>query len=438
MPPTSNIRRLVRQTQRSPGEVFARVEALIFGMATVRIGGGGARLTNLPVMGGTINVGDTVLVDYSSETPTVRPIGVATELALEGTGPSGAEPRPLTKGDVSFSVFGSYPQAVYSGDTVTVSFADSRFDTEAFLDTENPTYVTIPYDGFYYFSAHVGLDVDTSSGITNELPSYFWITLTSSIQGTFATGEGIAVDSTTDIVPAIGFVTAHLACISGEKISLSVQNNTGEDGTLSVHAQGAYPRLMGYRIDRNREIAAPASAVSPEYDDSDVEIRGNSGYLHYADKDGAYARALANMDDTSDVDLTMDFQFETIDGSGVFRVWLRSSLDWYDRQTPTTGYELAINCTGSWSIHRVESGVRTQLDSVTTSPTTNVQQLHFQVSGNYIRASVWLESESEPVSWDSETNDTGGFTTAGGLQLGYFRNTGENHMVIDNLYAVAP
>jgi len=66
-------------------------------------------------------------------------------------------------------------------------------------------------------------------------------------------------------------------------------------------------------------------------------------------------------------------------------------------------------------------------------------KLRFQCNGANIRARIWYASESEPGTWDIDVNDTGGFTTAGTLQLGYFRQVnGPHKLYIDNVSVHAP
>ena len=68
----SHLRRPVRNTIRSGSVVYAEVEAYTNGLATVRLGG--TRLTNLSVIGGVVQPGDSVYLDYSAGRPYVRPL----------------------------------------------------------------------------------------------------------------------------------------------------------------------------------------------------------------------------------------------------------------------------------------------------------------------------------------------------------------------------
>lgn len=57
---------------RSGNYQYGIVEGVNNGLATVRLSTGGTRLTNLSIIGATPQIGATVIVDYSSNTPYVR------------------------------------------------------------------------------------------------------------------------------------------------------------------------------------------------------------------------------------------------------------------------------------------------------------------------------------------------------------------------------
>lgn len=77
----SHVRRPVRRTLTRGSIIHATVEQFQFGLATVRLAGNGARLTNLSTIGGEVAVGDSVLVDYSAGIkPIVRPLFLEEEL----------------------------------------------------------------------------------------------------------------------------------------------------------------------------------------------------------------------------------------------------------------------------------------------------------------------------------------------------------------------
>ena len=73
----STLRRPVRLTVERGAKMYATVEHVIYGHATVRFANNGARMTSLPIIGADVNAGDQVVVDYSAEgTPYVRPLTI--------------------------------------------------------------------------------------------------------------------------------------------------------------------------------------------------------------------------------------------------------------------------------------------------------------------------------------------------------------------------
>jgi hypothetical protein len=69
------MREQFRRTIQRGTVVYATVEEYHGGLATVRLTGGGNRLTNLSTLGATVTVGERVTVDYSQGiTPIVRPL----------------------------------------------------------------------------------------------------------------------------------------------------------------------------------------------------------------------------------------------------------------------------------------------------------------------------------------------------------------------------
>ena len=82
-----SLRREFRQQLTKGAWTWATVESTALGKATVRLAKNGARLTNLPILGEGVSVGQRVVVDYSAEgTPIVRPwtiLGSELEDAVE-------------------------------------------------------------------------------------------------------------------------------------------------------------------------------------------------------------------------------------------------------------------------------------------------------------------------------------------------------------------
>jgi hypothetical protein len=69
-----HLRARVVSATRSANQVRAKVIDVAPGKATVRIAGRGAVLTMLTVIGGSVSVDQTVLVDYSGSAPLVKAV----------------------------------------------------------------------------------------------------------------------------------------------------------------------------------------------------------------------------------------------------------------------------------------------------------------------------------------------------------------------------
>jgi hypothetical protein len=109
-----SIRRHIRKALQTGTTIYARVEDVSLGLATVRLGGIGVRLTNLSTVGGEVAVGDTVIVDYSAGVnPIVRPLFVQDEPEELPLGISVPE-TPIDDEDIS-----TFQDTWYSWETET-------------------------------------------------------------------------------------------------------------------------------------------------------------------------------------------------------------------------------------------------------------------------------------------------------------------------------
>ena len=80
-----SIKTIIRRTVDGGAYTYGIVESYVLGLATVRLAEGGARLTGIPVTS-NVRAGDVVIVDYTSDVPSVR----------RNTGPArGRRVRPL-------------------------------------------------------------------------------------------------------------------------------------------------------------------------------------------------------------------------------------------------------------------------------------------------------------------------------------------------------
>lgn len=145
--------------------VYAIVEEINLGLATVRLCKGGARLTQLPVIGGQVLVGERVIVDYSSNVPpVVRPIeehppyddeifDIAPMLPLwQDEEEEDLPPVYWKGGDHGAQVF------AFGGGTIAndvVYWNQMAYDTDGFYTKLSPV-IKIPAPGFYFFVADVG------------------------------------------------------------------------------------------------------------------------------------------------------------------------------------------------------------------------------------------------------------------------------------------
>ena len=66
-----SIKKLVRQSFYQGVYLYAVVESVSLGRATVRLANGGARLTNLTVIGKLPDIGDNVIIDYAAGVPPI-------------------------------------------------------------------------------------------------------------------------------------------------------------------------------------------------------------------------------------------------------------------------------------------------------------------------------------------------------------------------------
>jgi hypothetical protein len=439
---------------------MAVVEDISLGYATVRLANRGARLTGLPVLGGAVVVGESVIVDYSGGTPPlVRPITtpyIDPTAELEGA-PFG-EGLDEIQSDVSFKVYADTERSVGTS-YGQVQWDTVEFQTETFFSIGSPSVLTIPFDGYYFICANVGVqgfadwrsmiaglqwgDEYTDDAIEDFKrkvgPQRVWGELRGSEGGTF----GFNIEGSMDLDPSrVTTLNVHgmLPGIAGEEVSLWLRHTDPDVSTVDLkYVSGLYSRIWGFRMTHGGWTDAGGYAYGTvPGDDSDIEIQANMGYLHVSDEASqTYARGIAQVGDWSSLELTLDFRFEDVDHGAVLRLQLRSTRDWANWETPTRCYELSLNNTGGFGLHRVEGGSRTGIGSVNRGGSILDHKLRFRADGTNIKAKVWLASESEP-GWDLEVSDAGGFTDPGGLQLGFFDTTGDHKLHIDNLYLDEP
>jgi hypothetical protein len=164
-----SIRRTIRKALQTGTTMYAKVEETNLGLATVLLGGTGARMTNLSTVGGPVVIGDTVIVDWSAGiNPIVRPLFIEEDPEELPPGVSAPE-NVLEEEDISTfqdSLAGGWFNPPYWSLTVGVPYIwfggrydwwDSQFYQEYF-DSANicknvaifeDGVMTIPRDGKY-------------------------------------------------------------------------------------------------------------------------------------------------------------------------------------------------------------------------------------------------------------------------------------------------
>lgn len=159
--------RPVRNTARFGSMIHATVESVALGQATVRLANSNARLTNLPIVGSSVIVGQPVVVEMATEGhPFVRPITVsaeeitlekldATEEETDGTVfPKKPIYAKITRETTSFQFdawftefFGEHSEYNYFEFNSTVK------DTNSLVQTDDETGFTcfrVSYAGYYH------------------------------------------------------------------------------------------------------------------------------------------------------------------------------------------------------------------------------------------------------------------------------------------------
>jgi len=158
----SKLRRTIRKTHQSGAWVYATLEAIANGYAAARLATNGARVSNIPVTSPELQVGDLVILDYSSGIPPViipaagRETIIAT--ALQTVKASASEPTiPLiTSTDIGVKLKGC--SNVGAGESwETIRFTDVVWDTAMFFDPLYPSRITFKVAGIYLMNAHIGI-----------------------------------------------------------------------------------------------------------------------------------------------------------------------------------------------------------------------------------------------------------------------------------------
>lgn len=181
----SIIKRQVRQAHQSGVFVYATVEELNLGLATVRLISTGARLTNLPVIGGEIVKGQRVIIDYASGTsPRVRAVQVPL-----AESPSVLPDAPVAKpaigevpvGGAGVRVSGVSDEIMSPNVWYDLSWTSLVYDTtDGYMySSGEPKYIALPYVGAYMWVLDIAWDATTYHfGDIETYSREFWISET--------------------------------------------------------------------------------------------------------------------------------------------------------------------------------------------------------------------------------------------------------------------
>lgn len=435
----------VKTTGKAGSFVYGTLQEITNGYGTVLITGSGQILTNLPILSDNLVVGQVVIVDYSSGTPPfIRGHGtVTTQEQKQIIIGLDAIQQDVMIEDVSAYIMGRTDQIISKFSTVLI-FSQASFDEYSMFDPYNPGVLLLPYEGVYYVSAQVIVE-----GITCEYSfnNRVWMSIDGSIYGQVAisaTNQYQYAPSEAIIASVQGVITG----AQGEAVTVSawLDSNFGQPtADILPNHYGPYAALSPcveiFKVGGGFYMSSVGGLFVEEfpsyYDPPKIEIQGNTGYM-YVTGELSYARAIAQTTEQSNQNLVTDFRFQKTDeGESYFSVFLKTSSDWLNWCTPTTGYELQISSTGGYSVWRYDSGVQTLLDTYNTNPTTAWQKLEFEVNGSNIYAKVWVKNESEP-SWQVSYADGSPISSAGRMQLGLFNLTGARWCKVDNLSLTSP
>lgn len=435
----------VKSTGKAGNFVYGILQEIRNGHGTVLITGSGQRLTNLALLSDNLEVGQTVIVDYSSGVPPfIRGHGTATSQEQKEVivGLDSIQQDIMIE-DVSASVMGRTDQIIGHYQTL-LTFSTAVFDEYSMFDPYNPGFLLIPYEGVYYVTAQIiveGIHCDYSFNnrvwMSINGSNYGQVAISSTHQYQYAPSSAIIASVQGVITAAEGelvSVSAWLDSSFGQNTADILPNHYGPYAALS-------PCMEIFKVGGGFYISSVGGLFTSEfpqyYDPPVIEIQGNTGYM-YVTGELVYARAIAQTTKQSNQNLVTDFRFQEVEeGESYFSVFLKTSSDWLNWSTPTTGYELQISSTGGYSVWRYDAGIQTLLASHNTNATTAWQKLEFEVNGTSIKAKVWAKAGSEP-SWQVDYTDGSPISSAGRMQLGHFNLSGARWCRIDNLTLTTP
>lgn len=255
----NKLRKSVRQSHRSGSKVFATVEEVHMGMATVILSGPGSRITGLSVVGSPVSPGQRVMIDYSTGTPPV--VRAISSLSPTITGSnlnanSGIDQGYNTPADKGMCAIRTSPDDIeipYQT-TIDVPFEGTLWDTDGFWHITDPTKFYVPLSGLYLIVAHAGFGVtEDDKGYADNAPDYAWENMpwkTFSIQIATSTGTQAKVKNHTiwdGTEKAAFFVTTHLILIANDWLKMQVSHESPSSISrwlVTDTINHIYPRML--------------------------------------------------------------------------------------------------------------------------------------------------------------------------------------------------
>ena len=175
--------KLVKRTHDSGSWTYGVVEGIGINTATIRLMPAGTRLTNLPIAGSRIKVGDTVMVDYASGKPIIRPItpnkydnseglfGFASPgfsgfpaRPMQPLDPNSASPLPIgNPTDIGCRVWAYAYTEMDCGSEYNLQFRATDYDTNEFYDVGDDENLLVKIPGLYICILRIGFAVNNTA-----------------------------------------------------------------------------------------------------------------------------------------------------------------------------------------------------------------------------------------------------------------------------------
>ena len=238
------------------------------------------------------------------------------------------------------------------------------------------------------------------------------------------------------------FNLASLTSGAAREINFDVRQVAGTTGRVARRFLVAFSVALSTAVNTTTEKPAflkGANSTSDNqiaYQNGDagkVDIQGNQGRLLVGAISGAVARAIANVTEFSEHGALFQITFSDTNAAGSFRLFLRSSGDWFANDRPITGYELRVqNSSTSVEINKIVAGTRSNLATNSDWTITTTQTwIRFEASDGVIKYKFW--TGSEPAAW-TRTFANNDITSIGKVQFGYAYDSGTEakQLLLDN------